>query len=578
MVRRRGALDQYDDVGRRSSDEWARTMSVTDRNEIEAGGGARLLPFEGDERLRIPAGTEDDRVRAIRRYWAMWPEHRDAVLERYDEALKRAADFRKRYHSMPPVAALQNVRRDDPSLWAVLAASAYFEIGGGPLGVEMTDFGGNLGPVYYRDVSRVAGATNDELSNMPPVRVVFGSFEDGQLDIFVLVAGESTGVTLESLRDRFAAARALSNLLETAQSADLEVLRPAYSTFASELWIWRKKNSLDNARVNIDRLGGILPILTSAPMQIAIESMLVDGNRWSHDPQKRPFYGNKTGVFVSVGDPTDSRVLSIEQQKASAEMVLKLDDEHAQTFAYLMANWMVQNDGQAVTQRARVHVNDLLDFRDLKRKKRDFKPEQKREERDRILRLSEMWMTVRERVLVRGKKRKTKEVNVISRLIDLAIETDATGVGAPIPLLLEGMPTSSVPYAFRYEPGEWAKSYWADSQYVGSIFRKVLSYDTRVLAERMAMRIALYLSFVRQRRERTVRDLLAGAHIFIPTTMPLRSREAFEDALGRLRDDGITFGYEYVGGDPPISGKGWSARWLDSEISILSQPSPAELE
>ena len=386
------------------------------------------------------------------------------------------------------------------------------------------------------------------------------------------------GITLVNLRDRFEAARKLSDFLETLQSADLEALRSAYREFAYEFWTWREKNSLDKTRVDINRLGGILPIFINAPMQIAIESMLVDKNRWSLDPQKIPFYGNKAGVFVSVGDPSSSRALSIEQQKASAEMVLKLDDEHAQTFAFLVANWMVQNDGQAVAQRARVHVNELLDFRELKRKKRDFKPEQKREERDRILRLSEMWMTVRERVPTRGKKRKTKEVNVISRLIDLAIETDATGVGAPIPLLLEGLPTSSIPYAFRYEPGEWARSYWADSQYVGSIFHKVLSYNTRVLAERMAMRVALYLSFVRQRRERTVRALLAGAHISIPTANPLRSREAFDDALGRLRDDGIIFGYEYVGGFPPSFGKGWNTRWLDSEISILSQPSTLELE
>ena len=556
-------------------------MPVTERNRLEAKGPGHLLPFEGDERLQIPAGTEDDRVRAIRRYWAMWPEHRDAVLEQYAEAQKRAADFLKRYHGKPPAAARTEIRRKDPSLWATLLAREYFEISGGPLGVEMTDFDGNLGPVYHGEVKRIANASDDELRAIPPVRVVYGyqgSLEDWHRDLFVLIAGEPTGITLVNLRDRFEAARKLSDLLETLQSADLEVLRSTYRAFAYEFWTWREKNSLDKTRVDINRLSGILPMFVNAPMQIAIESMLVDKNLWSLDPQKPPFYGDKAGVFVSVGDPSSSRALSIEQQKASAEMVLKLDDEHAQTFAFLMANWMVQNDGQAVTQRARVHVNDLLDFRELKRKKRDFKPEQKREERDRILRLSEMWMTVRERVPMRGKKRKTKEVNVISRLIDLAIETDATGVGAPIPLLLEGMPTSSIPYAFRYEPGEWATSYWADSQYVGSIFRKVLSYNTRVLAERMAMRVALYLSFVRQRRERTVRALLAGAHISIPTVNPLRSREAFDDALGRLRDDGIIFGYEYVGSLPPSSGKGWNTRWLDSEISILSQPSTLELE
>lgn len=97
---------------------------------------------------------------------------------------------------------------------------------------------------------------------------------DGHRDLFVLIAGEPTGITLVNLRDRFEAARKLSDLLETLQSADLEALRSAYREFAYEFWTWREKNSLDKTRVDINRLGGILPMFINAPMQIAIESML----------------------------------------------------------------------------------------------------------------------------------------------------------------------------------------------------------------------------------------------------------------------------------------------------------------
>lgn len=563
----RDEYEHYDDGG---NDDWSRELSAKERNELEVDGDVYSVQFEGDERLRIPTGTEWERVFAIRRYWSAWPTYRDAVLERFSEADKRAANFREQYPKKPPVAALKKFQQDEPNAWAVFASRQYFEIGGGPLGVEMFDFEGNLGPAHHREEKRFANASDDELRGIPPVRVVFGyaDAENTQTDVFVIVAGEPNGTKLVDLRDRFTAARALGDLLETAQSADLAMLRETYRAFATSFWDWREKGTLDAPRFDLARLGSVLPMFVNVPMQTAIAAMLVDDTQWKRNAQKRPFFGNKSSVFVSVGDPTDSRMLSLEQQQASAEMVLKLDDEHAQTFAFLMASWLAQNDGQSVTQRARVHVNDLLDFRNLKRKKRDFKAEQKREERDRILRLNEMWMSVRESVSMRGKKRKTKEVDVVSRLIELAIETDATGVGSPIPLLLEGMPTSSIPYAFRYAPGEWAASYLGDSQFVGTVFRKILTYDTRNLRERMAMRIGLYLSFVQQRRARTVRELLVGAHIPIPKAMPQRSREAFEGALDRLQEDGIIASHAYVGGYPASDVKGWSKVWLDTVLVV----------
>ena len=214
-------------------------MSVADRNRIEAEGRGHLLSFEGDDRLQIPSGTDEERVRAIRRYWAAWPEHRDAVLEQYAEAQRRAAEFRKRYHGKPPVTARKNMRRDDPSAWAALAAREYFEIGGGPLGVEMTDFDGNLGPVFHADIKRIANATDDDLQNIPPLRLVYGyqgTSGDGQSELFVLVAGDSQGVPISALADTFPT---VDQLLTAIQSTRLDLIRSAYSSFARAYWTRR---------------------------------------------------------------------------------------------------------------------------------------------------------------------------------------------------------------------------------------------------------------------------------------------------------------------------------------------------
>ena len=207
---------------------------------------SQSVQFEGDERLRIPPGTEWERVFAIRRYWSAWPTYREAVLERFAEADKRAAEFREQYPKKPPVAALKTFQQNEPNASAVFASRQYFEIGGGPLGTELFDFEANLGPAHHTEEKRFANASNDELWVIPPVRVVFyADADNAQPAAFVIVAGESEMTPLASLRDRFAAARAFGDLLESSASADpLGTLREAYRAFATSFWDLHEKGEL----------------------------------------------------------------------------------------------------------------------------------------------------------------------------------------------------------------------------------------------------------------------------------------------------------------------------------------------
>ena len=211
-------------------------MSVADRNRIETEGRGHLLSFEGDDRLQIPAGTDKERVSAIRRYWDAWPENRDAVLEQYAEAQKRVAEFLKRYHGKPSVAARQRIQREDPGAFAALAAREYFEIGGGPLGVEMTGFDGNLGPVFFSEISTIAKASDNKLRMRPPVRVAYGYVSgspNGQSELFAIVAGESQGVLLSAIASSFPTVDALQTAITGTR---LDDIRLAYANFARAYW------------------------------------------------------------------------------------------------------------------------------------------------------------------------------------------------------------------------------------------------------------------------------------------------------------------------------------------------------
>lgn len=331
----------------------------------------------------------------------------------------------------------------------------------------------------------------------------------------------------------------------------------------------------------------VLPAVAVNAVQTMFEAIIADEKRstWNGlrptgaglTSSRAPYYGTLNGTHVSIGDTRPGAPdLTLEQQEAAADTVLSLDDATAQTVAYLLANWVVQNSGREVPLSARVHVNDLLAFRERARHHSgDYRPEEKRAERDRIMRASELWIRVREMVVPRGGKRATKAVDVHSHLFNLAIETEADRKGAQLSMLHEGVPSESIPYAFRYSPGDWVNSYWGNSRYFGSLFAKVLCYDTRVVAERIAMRLALYLSF--ERKPGTVADLLRGARIPVPDDHRGRFRGDVEDALGRLRDDGAIAGFEYVGGEPPSEKQGWVKAWLETEIVIRHTPPSAAI-
>ncbi len=562
--------------------------------------------------LRDETAQHESRRRAFAdRYFALWPDEREAVLAAHhregrevgrilgtdmysvalelDEIIAASADGAT--ITRFPVPLQEPYRRLDETWrrawsWVVTAMATY----SGSLAASLS---GYLIPIFTDEEMASGQIRTADLRAAVPVAIeVKGPpwTEPGTSTRDLIASASAAQLGFEpvapdempkALRARFVAMQtAYAAFAETPAAAQMlpapAATRATYRDFADAFFTWYNKGPATQRRQRqspgaLFGSSKTMPLLAAPPMQVALESMIVDDKEraWRnlHTPHP-PLHGDPAGTHVTIGDPRSAQ-LSREQQLASAETVLKLSDEHAQTFVYLMARWIVDNEGLAVPQAARVHVNELLDFRELVRKKRDFKAEQKREEGTRILHLNAIWVRVLEKVAPRGKTRRTKLVNVYSRLIELSIETEADSAGAPIPMMFDGVPPESVPYAFRFRPGSWIESYWGNAAHAGLIFKKVLGYDTRERAGRMAMRITLFLSFVPFRQDiMKVEDLLRAAHITVPETQPARSREAFDDALGRLRDDGIIESYEYIDGDPPDSGKGWRGVWLASRIRI----------
>ncbi len=574
--------------------------------------------------------THDDRASferqaraAAERYFALWPDEREAVLAAHhregvevgkllnadmvavarelDEIIAASPD--RATITRWPAAVEEPFRRGDETFrrafgWVVTEMATY----SGPLVAALSGFI----PVFT-DEELVANMTATDLRATVPIAIEQLPQPPQPGPIVIDKAPPASGVNHamreailgsspaqigfepvhrdempKALRDRFdAMLQAYGDFYLTAgiivsgDSTPPET-RKSYREFTSAFYAWFNKAPADRRRLRYTSqslVSGakVMPFLRVTPTQVAIESLIADDKEraWQNLRTPRPpMHGDPAGTHVTIGDPRTA-ALSREQQLAAAETVLKLSDEHAQTFVYLMARWIAENEGLAVPQAARVHVNELLDFRELVRKKRDFKAEQKREEGTRILHLNAIWVRVLEKVAPRGKTRRTKTVNVYSRLIELSIETEADSTGAPIPMMFDDVPLDSVPYAFRFRPGSWIESYWGNAAHASLIFKKVLGYNTQERSGRMAMRITFYLSFVPFRQDvTTVEDLLRAAHISIPETQPKRSREAFDDALGKLRDDGIIESYEYIGGDPPDTGKGWRNIWLASRVRI----------
>jgi hypothetical protein len=315
--------------------------------------------------------------------------------------------------------------------------------------------------------------------------------------------------------------------------------------------------------------------LSGAPAETAIEAIIDDPSHWKRGADGRFIYGEENSTYIAMGDPRSA--LTAEQEEITWKKILALDDNTAQTFLYVMSRDLASSRD---SEKTRIHVNEILEFKGYQRHKRgDFRPHMKRAEQERLIALSDMWAGVNDEIREKsGRGYRTKKIKLFSRLIELAIETEAddgkprTTVthAVPLPSILPG---DIVPYAFRVSLGEWAKPYRSVSGLLRPVLAKIVQYDASKESQRYAMRIALCLMFGHHHRNWRLRDLLEKARIELPVHHADRFRETVEAALDRLQADQLIGSWMYVNDDGgELPGKRWLERWLDWDIAFIERP------
>ncbi len=291
----------------------------------------------------------------------------------------------------------------------------------------------------------------------------------------------------------------------------------------------------------------------------AIRAMWAGPQAWQQSEHHQPYYQDKNGVTVYAQEGTHFNPQALD---AAWRRVLSLDDSKVNTFLICIGKWMADTGGDArAITKTRVDVADILGFRGVKKHhKGGYRRDQKEDARSDILTLNSIW--VRSRDTVRDARGKPKEVQVESRLLEVAIESQQDFAGG------------FEPYAFRIAPGEWALHYLGPhSRKTAELLRPVMQYDPD--KQRLAMRLGIYLASQWRIRAATenyaqpwaVRTLLQGAFIELPTANYDRFRQQVENALDQLHTDRVITGWEYVG-DTALPLRKWFDQWLDWRVCI----------
>jgi hypothetical protein len=311
---------------------------------------------------------------------------------------------------------------------------------------------------------------------------------------------------------------------------------------------------------------GELNYLAAGPAATAFEALIDDECRWQHTPEGHYIYGDHATTYVVMGDPRVA--ISTERIASAWTKILALDDNTAQTFLYVMGRDLTST---TPGEKTRIHVNEILDFKGIKRHKNgDFRQGQKRLEVDRLRILNEMWFHINDEVRLRaGRGIRTKKIKLISRVIELEFEEERRDQS---PDFLASDAKISAPYAFRIGLGGWALPYRAFPAAIRPVLQTIVQYDTTSDTQRTAMRIALFLMFSmpERRGQWGLRELLEKARIQIPRTNTMRFRDMIESALDRLQNDRLIGTWVYAN-DKPM-GYRWFQNWLGWDVVISPRP------
>jgi len=559
-------------------------MSVADRSRLEVQGGSAGLPFEGDERLQIPAGTNETLARAIRNYWSVWSKQRDAVLERHAEAQKRADEFRKGQRKAPSARALANLQRTDRAAFAAFDAEAQFAMLGGPLGVEMMSFGEDIGPIDPSEIAAIAVAAEDALRARPPVRVCwvhvvqpdpgYGLVDDGEeIEPGAIIAGEEHAVALSVMGDIVPAAeelrRAFNNTVRPEES------RPAYTRFAAQFWYPRLGTNDGTKQRQIAGLVDVGPTLKykKHPASIALMQLMFDAANKAILPVNDAGYPTQNlpqpeaDVDIEIRPPGSPAQASPElRERLLREIFARMDERDFDTWILMEANWIVNKDGDGG---AWISRNKLLEARGRKAAIRKdggkpyqdgFRTRDRNEVPESIGRLESIVLRV-SNVRMRGRKKVAESITSRAFAVtDTCSQREFKGFGA-----------EEIIEAWYYQPGKVFRTLGSDSRRL-QIAQVILQLDP--LHHRWEKRLAQYWSSnmnpTRVTRTR-IGDVLDITRLHSQKN-PERDRRQFVKALKNLVDAGVFGMWRYVGhraGDEnKLPARGGHAEWLRWEVEI----------
>jgi hypothetical protein len=263
--------------------------------------------------------------------------------------------------------------------------------------------------------------------------------------------------------------------------------------------------------------------------------------------------------------------------------VRALDDLTSDALCVCLAR--LEQEGRSPHDRVWVTVDAILDARGVKRIQKAGEPgnwQHGHRAQDRagvgraLAQLGDLWIklvevqAIPERPRGRGRPRATA-LTLESRVL---VVTDRQ--------LQRHLDGGQSLVAARVAFGEWAAAYWElGLRQVATLTRRALGYDPyRQFAEK---RLAKYLAFQfrfdaknrRPRLRRGIDHLLTESGITADARNPERTRRRLEQALTRLRDDGLIGGWGYcidIGGLPP---RRWLGAWQESEVWIEPPAEPA---
>jgi hypothetical protein len=317
-----------------------------------------------------------------------------------------------------------------------------------------------------------------------------------------------------------------------------------------------------------------VPYLAGTASETVVDALIEDPESWKRGSGGTLYYGNADGTFVSIGDPAKPAAVNAEE---AWRLVIEVGgDEAAQSLLYVMAKCLSSDNP---LEKVRISVNDSLGFRGLKRhKNRDFRPEQKRAEARRFRLLSDIWVTAREKMEVpSGRGKRTKSINVTSRLIEVSIESEddeqATHQGGQprLPAIVDAQSTD-IPFAIRAGLGEWAKPYMETPQFLRHMLHTTIRYDVNKDCERFAMRFSLAIMFNRVGLTTSIGELLQAARISIPKYHLDEFKDNVEEAFELLARDRMTGGWGYGQDYPELPRTRWLQKWLNWAIVFAPVP------